>query len=140
MAEDHNMDNEEVEITPGTPEFEKMVFKLNEDVTPENLAALNYNGNELQEIQPGVYSQPAYVDENFNLFFVITQLIENDWLVAFATATIENETDITDMSEPLPTGLGLNMLGDASPDDANNLLQYFGTLTDANRGEWRLLE
>lgn len=32
------------------------------------------------------------------------------------------------------------MLGEVSPDDANNLLQYFNTLSDANRGEWRLLQ
>ncbi|KRK49448.1 hypothetical protein [Secundilactobacillus kimchicus] len=139
MADD-NTNNEEVEITPGTPEFEKMVFKLNNEVNAENLGILNYGGNELQEIQPGVYSQPAYVDDNFNLFFVITQLIEDDWLIAFSTATIENGSDITDLSEPLPTGKGLNMLGEVSPEDANNLLQYFSTLADAKRGEWRLLE
>ncbi|WP_288528390.1 hypothetical protein [uncultured Secundilactobacillus sp.] len=139
MADD-NTNNEEVEITPGTPEFEKMVFKLNNEVNAENLGILNYGGNELQEIQPGVYSQPAYVEDNFNLFFVITQLIEDDWLIAFSTATIENGSDITDLSEPLPTGKGLNMLGEVSPEDANNLLQYFSTLADAKRGEWRLLE
>lgn len=139
MADD-NTNNEEVEITPGTPEFEKMVFKLNNEVNAENLGILNYGGNELQEIQPGVYSQPAYVDDNFNLFFVITQLIEDDWLIAFSTATIENGSDITDLSEPLPTGKGLSMLGEVNPEDANNLLQYFSTLADAKRGEWRLLE
>ena len=42
--------------------------------------------------------------------------------------------------EPIPTGEGLNKLGEVSPDDANNLLQYFNTLSDANRGEWRLLQ
>lgn len=133
-------DDEQVEITPGTPEFGKMVFKLTNAVTAESLPVLNYNGNELQEIEDGVFSQPAYVDDDFNLFFIITQLIGEDWIVAFSKATIENDSDITDLSEPIPTGEGLNMLGEVSPEDANNLLQYFNTLSDANRGEWRLLE
>lgn len=133
-------DDETVEITPGTPQFAKMVFKLNDAVTDENLAVLNYNGNELTQIDEGVYAQPAFVNDDFNLFFVITQLIEEDWIVAFSKATIENESEITDLSEPIPTGEGLNMLGEVSPDDANNLLQYFNTLSDANRGEWRLLQ
>ncbi|GAW99512.1 hypothetical protein [Secundilactobacillus mixtipabuli] len=133
-------DDETVEITPGTPQFAKMVFKLNDAVTDENLAVLNYNGNELTQIDEGVYAQPAFVKDDFNLFFVITQLIEEDWIVAFSKATIENDSEITDLSEPIPTGEGLNMLGEVSPDDANNLLQYFNTLSDANRGEWRLLQ
>ncbi|ANZ61860.1 hypothetical protein AYR62_04950 [Secundilactobacillus paracollinoides] len=133
-------DDETVELTPGTPEFEKMVFKLNQEVNAENLAILNYDGNELQQIEEGVYAQPAYVADDFNLFFIVTQLIEDDWIVAFSQATIENESDITDLSEPIPTGKGLNMLGNQSPDDANKLLQYFNTLSDANRGEWRLLQ
>lgn len=133
-------DDEAVELTPGTPEFKKMVFKLNQEVNAENLAILNYDGNELQEIEKGVYAQPAYVADDFNLFFIVTQLIEDDWIVAFSQATIENKSDITDLSEPIPTGKGLNMLGNQSPDDANKLLQYFNTLSDANRGEWRLLQ
>lgn len=136
MANDDDM----VEITPGTPQFAKMVFKLNDAVTDENLAVLNYNGNELTQIDDGVYAQPAYVTDDFNLFFVITQLIEEDWIIAFSKATIENESEITDLSEPIPTGEALNMLGEQSPDEANNLLQYFNTLSDANRGEWRLLQ
>ncbi|KRK98198.1 hypothetical protein FD04_GL001177 [Secundilactobacillus odoratitofui DSM 19909 = JCM 15043] len=133
-------DDETMEITPGTPEFAKMVFKLNDAVNDENLAVLNYNGGELTQIDDGVFAQPAYVNDDFNLFFVITQLIEEDWIIAFSKATIENDSEITDLSEPIPTGEGLNMLGEVSPDDANNLLQYFNTLSDANRGEWRLLQ
>ncbi|GAK48195.1 hypothetical protein LOSG293_210190 [Secundilactobacillus oryzae JCM 18671] len=139
---ENNENNEEMdqEITPGTPEFEKMVFRLNEGVNAENLQVLNYNGNELHAIQDGVYTQPVYINENFNLFFLITQLIGEDWIVAFSQATIENENEITDFSEAIPTGTGLNMLGAQSPEDANRVLQYFNTLVDANRGEWRLIQ
>ncbi|MFC6274679.1 hypothetical protein ACFQET_04025 [Levilactobacillus tangyuanensis] len=138
MAEENNQDN--IEITPGSKEFGKMVFRLNNPVNAENVSSLNYNGAELEEIQDGVYAQPAFVSDEFNLFFVVTQLIGDDWIIAFSKATIENDNEITDLSDPIPTGEGLNMLGDASADDANNLLSYFGTLVDAKRGEWRLIE
>lgn len=63
-------DDETMEITPGTPEFAKMVFKLNDAVNDENLAVLNYNGGELTQIDDGVFAQPAYVNDDFNLFFL----------------------------------------------------------------------
>lgn len=140
MAEDNQNNQDNVEITPGTEEFGKMVFRLNNPVNAENISVLNYNGAELEQIQDGVYAQPAYVSDDFNLFFVVTQLIGDDWIVAFSKATIENGNEITDLSDPLPTGEGLNLLGQTSADDANNLLSYFGTLVDAKRGEWRLIE
>ncbi|KRL97651.1 hypothetical protein ACUIJQ_05455 [Levilactobacillus hammesii] len=140
MAEDNQNNQDNVEITPGTEEFGKMVFRLNNPVNAENVSVLNYNGAELEQIQDGVYAQPAYVSDDFNLFFVVTQLIGDDWIVAFSKATIENGNEITDLSDPLPTGEGLNLLGQTSADDANNLLSYFGTLVDAKRGEWRLIE
>ncbi|GEO73493.1 hypothetical protein FD30_GL001982 [Levilactobacillus namurensis DSM 19117] len=140
MAEDNQQEPENIEITPGSKEFGKMVFRLNNPVNAENVSVLNYNGAELEEIQDGVYAQPAFVSDDFNLFFVVTQLIGDDWIVAFSKATIENGNEITDLSDPLPTGEGLNLLGQVSAEDANNLLSYFGTLTDAKRGEWRLIE
>ncbi|GEO65861.1 hypothetical protein [Levilactobacillus spicheri] len=140
MAEDNQQEPENIEITPGSEEFGKMVFRLNNPVNAENVSVLNYNGAELEQIQDGVYAQPAFVSDKFNLFFVVTQLIGDDWIVAFSKATIENGNEITDLSDPLPTGEGLNLLGQVSADDANNLLSYFGTLVDAKRGEWRLIE
>ncbi|CAJ1227543.1 hypothetical protein [Levilactobacillus zymae] len=138
MAEDNQQDD--IEITPGSKEFGKMVFRLNNPVNAENVSVLNYNGAELEQIQDGVYAQPAFVSDDFNLFFIVTQLIGDDWIVAFSKAKIENDNEITDLSDPIPTGEGLNMLGQVSADDANNLLSYFGTLVDAKRGEWRLIE
>ncbi|HIW72204.1 MAG TPA: hypothetical protein H9875_06205 [Candidatus Levilactobacillus faecigallinarum] len=140
MAEDNQQEPENIEITPGSEEFGKMVFRLNNPVNAENVSVLNYNGAELEQIQDGVYAQPAFVSDEFNLFFVVTQLIGDDWIIAFSKATIENGNEITDLSDPIPTGEGLNLLGQTSADDANNLLSYFGTLVDAKRGEWRLIE
>jgi len=140
MAEDNQQGSDNIEITPGSEEFGKMVFRLNNPVNAENVSVLNYNGAELEQIQDGVYAQPAFVSDDFNLFFVVTQLIGDDWIIAFSKATIENGNEITDLSDPLPTGEGLNLLGQTSSEDANNLLSYFGTLVDAKRGEWRLIE
>ncbi|CAI2609901.1 hypothetical protein AKUH4B410M_08670 [Apilactobacillus kunkeei] len=131
---------QEQEITPGTEEFNKMVFKLSESMNDDTKQALSYNGNQLEEIQDGIYVMPVYVTDDFNIFFVVSQLIEDDWIVAFTEATIENETEITDLSDPIPTGEGLNLLGEHSPNDANQLLKYFETLVEAKRGEWRLIQ
>ncbi|MFC6206241.1 hypothetical protein [Levilactobacillus tongjiangensis] len=140
MAEENENNQDNMEITPGSKEFGKMVFRLNNAVNAENVSVLNYNGAELEQIQEGVYAQPAFVSDDFNLFFVITQLIGDDWIISFSKATIENGNEITDLGDPLPTGEGLNLLGEVSAEDANNLLSYFGTLVDAKRGEWRLIE
>ncbi|CAI2608639.1 hypothetical protein AKUA2103_08540 [Apilactobacillus kunkeei] len=131
---------QEQEVTPGTEEFNKMVFKLSESMNDDIKQALSYNGNQLEEIQDGIYVMPVYVTDDFNIFFVVSQLIEDDWIVAFTEATIENETEITDLSDPIPTGEGLNLLGEHSPNDANQLLKYFETLVEAKRGEWRLIQ
>ncbi|UQS85483.1 hypothetical protein MOO46_02540 [Apilactobacillus apisilvae] len=130
----------EQEITPGTKEFEKMIFKLNGDMDSKNAQALEYNGGKLQEIQKDVYVMPVYVTDEFNLFFVVSKLIGDDWVIAFTQATIQNETEITDLTDPIPTGRGLNMLGEQSAADANQLLKYFQTLVDTKRGEWRLIQ
>ncbi len=131
---------QEQEVTPGTEEFNKMVFKLSESMNDDTKQALSYNGNQLEEIQDGIYVMPVYVTDDFNIFFVVSQLIEDDWIVAFTEATIENETEITDLSDPIPTGEGLNLLGEHSSNDANQLLKYFETLVEAKRGEWRLIQ
>lgn len=133
-------DDNQVEVVPGTDEFEHMLFKLNMEVTPNEITTLNYNGNELQQVQDGLFAMPAYVQEDFNLFFIVSKLVEDDWVMAFSTATIENDNEITDLSEPMTTGKGLNVLGGVSPEDANNLLKYFNTLADAGRGEWRMVD
>ncbi|PWG00725.1 hypothetical protein [Levilactobacillus bambusae] len=137
MADQNNDEN--VEIQPGSDEFAKMVFRLNGPITDENQSLFNYNGGQLQEIQEGVYAEPAFVNGDLNMFFVIAQLIGEDWIISFSQATIEDENQITDLSDPIPTGQGLNMVGSISGDDANQILQYFQTLIDTNHGEWRML-
>lgn len=141
MAENNNnQNNDEISVVPGTDEFEKMLFKLNTPVTKDNLGALDYNGSRLQPVQNDLYAMPAFVTDDFNLFFIVSQLVEDDWVIAFSNAKIENGNEITDLSEPVTTGKGLNLLGQKSPADANKLLKYFNTLAEAKRGEWRMVE
>ncbi|MFC7281516.1 hypothetical protein [Apilactobacillus apinorum] len=129
-----------MEVTPGTEQFTKMVFKLNGDLDDSTIKSLEYNDNRVEEIQDGIFVMPVYVEEQFNIFLVVSKLIEDDWIVAFTQATIENGSEITDLSDPIPTGEGLNMLGDQNADEANQLLKYFETLVEAKRGEWRLIQ
>ncbi|WP_283678680.1 hypothetical protein [Lentilactobacillus sp. Marseille-Q4993] len=133
-------DNNEIEVVPGTKDFEHMLYKLDMPVKEGGLGVLNYNGGELQPVQDGLYAMPAYVDDDFNLFFIVSQLVEDDWVMAFSQATIENGNEITELSDPITTGKGLNMLGEVSPEDANQLLKYFNTLSDTGRGEWRMVD
>lgn len=115
---DKNSDNtnkdDEVAVVPGTDEFAKMLFKLNQPVTADNLSVLDYNGGHLQPVQDDLYAMPAFVTDDFNLFFIVSQLVEEDWVIAFSNATIEKGNEITDLSEPMTTGKGLNMLGQKS--------------------------
>lgn len=60
---------QEQEVTPGTEEFNKMVFKLSESMHDDTKQALSYNGNQLEEIQDGIYVMPVYVTDDFNIFF-----------------------------------------------------------------------
>lgn len=108
-------DIDRLEVTPGTTEFDKMIFKLLEPVSDLEIKSLEFNGDHFNEVQAGVYVMPAIMSENLNLFFLISQLIGSDWIIAFSKATVENQIDVTDLSEPMPTGKGLNLLGSECP-------------------------
>ncbi|WP_429970805.1 hypothetical protein ACQW5G_07340 [Fructilactobacillus sp. Tb1] len=133
-------DNTRLEVTPGTTEFDKMVFKLLEPVNKTEIKSLELNGEHFNEVQNGVFVMPAIMDSDFNLFFLVSQLIGNDWIIAFSEATIENQIDVTDFSEPMTTGEGLNQLGAESPIVANQILDYFSNLAANGKGEWKMIK
>ncbi|USS85434.1 hypothetical protein M3M35_01855 [Fructilactobacillus myrtifloralis] len=130
----------EQDITPGTPEFDKMVFKLAGPITAANQTAFKFKDETLTEIQPGVYVLPVLLQPDFNLFLVGAQLVGKDWVLCFSQATIENDNEVTDLTEPEATGHGLNQLGFRDPQVANELLQYFERLLTAGLGEWKLIK
>lgn len=135
-----NNQHRTVEITPGMPKFNKMVFRLTKSLKDSDLQSLDYNGNHLQQIQPGIFVMPVYVKKDFNLFMVVGKLVAKDWVAVFSQATIKHKNEVTDLSNPFPTGKGLNMLGAHDPKSATHLLKYFQTLVDAKYGEWRLVK
>ena len=71
---------------------------------------------------------------------MISQLIGSDWIIAFSKATVENQIDVTDLSEPIPTGKGLNLLGSECPIVANQILDYFSELFKKGKGEWKMIK
>ncbi len=129
-------------VTPGTPKFDHLVFRLNHRLTDDNLQLFDYRGNHFQRIQKGVFVMPIYLSKKFNLFMVAAKLVEDDWILAFAKAKIrpEKHREVTSLLDPMPTGKGLNLLGRRAPDHANQLLKYFTTLTETKHGEWRLVK
>lgn len=133
-------DNARFEVTPGTTEFDKMIFKLLEPVNDLEIENLEFNGEHFDKVQNGVYVMPAVMSENLNLFFLISQLIGSDWIIAFSKATVENQIDVTDLSEPIPTGKGLNLLGSEYPIVANQILDYFSELFKKGKGEWKMIK
>ncbi|WP_395318627.1 hypothetical protein [Fructilactobacillus frigidiflavus] len=133
-------DNTRFEVTPGTTEFDKMIFKLLQPVDDSKIKSLEFNGESFAEVQVGVYVMPALMCEDLNLFFLISQLIDSDWIIAFSKATVENQIDVTDLSEPIPTGEGLNLLGSECPIVANQILDYFSELFEKGKGEWKMIK
>lgn len=133
-------DNARFEVTPGTTEFDKMIFKLLEPVNDLEIENLEFNEEHFDKVQNGVYVMPAVMSENLNLFFLISQLIGSDWIIAFSKATVENQIDVTDLSEPIPTGKGLNLLGSECPIVANQILDYFSELFKKGKGEWKMIK
>ncbi|GLB46952.1 hypothetical protein WR164_09310 [Philodulcilactobacillus myokoensis] len=133
---------DEIEMIPGTPQFNRIVLKLNDRITPQTLTMLSYNHRQLKLIQDGIYIMPAYINlsAGFNLFFIVAQLIQDDWIMAFAKANIKNEYEITNLSNPIPTGKGLNELDRYDSDKANQILKYFNTLVETKHGNWRLIQ
>ncbi|USS87351.1 hypothetical protein M3M39_04310 [Fructilactobacillus hinvesii] len=127
-------------VTPGTPEFDKMMFKLSQPINAVNQTQFQFQEQQLTEIQPGIYVLPVYLSSDFNLFLAGAQLVQSDWVLAFSKGTVENGNQVTDLEEPIPTGEGLNQLGVREPNVANDLLEYFDHLADAGVGEWRLIK
>lgn len=120
-----------------------MVFQITKPMSDTLLQAMDYKGRHLQEIQKGIFVMPIYVKGKFNLFMIVGRLVAKDWVAAFSLAKVKHHKDvtaITDLSDPFPTGMGLNMLGSRSPKSADHVLKYFQTLIEAKYGKWRLVK
>ncbi|MCC4372127.1 hypothetical protein [Limosilactobacillus reuteri] len=120
-------------ITPemklGTKEFENTMFMLNIAPREENINRFALQGNLIPErLDEVAWFLPVYLSTDFNLFFVFAPNINNRWAISCSQVHIENNKQITAMSETVPTGLGLNAVNELSPSSAIELIAYLKTL------------
>ncbi|ETO40909.1 hypothetical protein B808_189 [Fructilactobacillus florum 8D] len=133
------MNEQPQEILPGTPAFDRMVFRLKKTPTADNIAVFDFSSQRLVRLEPQVYTMPACLTHQLQIFFLVTKTVPGDWVMAFSRATMDDQNQVTNLSAALPTGQGLNLISENNPAIANQLLRYFQTLADANYGEWKLI-
>ncbi len=118
-----------VESLLGTPEFEKVIFVLDEVPTKQNISDFAIQGNLYPEpMDETAWALPGYLSDDFNLFFVLAPNVGRHWTMTCSKVTIENGHEITAMSNVVPTGSGLNAVAQLSKSSAIELLAYFKTL------------
>ena len=124
-------------ITPemklGRPDFENTVFMLNNPLTKLNLDHFAMQENLLpQPLDEVAYAMPAYLSDEYNLFFVYAPNMHGRWSISCSQVQIENGTDVVAMSNVVPMGTGLNAVNQISASAAIELIAYLKTL-EVNR-------
>ncbi|AKP64353.1 hypothetical protein FC99_GL000582 [Levilactobacillus koreensis JCM 16448] len=113
----------------GTPEFEKTMFMLDVAPTAANIKDFALQGNLYPEpLDDTAWALPGYLSDDFNMFLVFAPNVLHHWTVTCSKVTIENGKDITEMSNVVPTGSGMNAVAHVSKAGAIELLAYFKTL------------
>ncbi|MBB1069166.1 hypothetical protein H5S40_03225 [Limosilactobacillus sp. RRLNB_1_1] len=120
-------------ITPemklGMKEFEKTMFMLNVAPNRNNLDQFSLQGDltpaPLDEL---AWFLPAYLSNDFNLFFIFAPNINNQWAISCSQVQIKDGNQIMAMSETVSTGIGLNAVNELSPSSAIELIAYLKTL------------
>lgn len=127
-------------IKLGTPAFAKMMFVLNNPVTEENHKYYRFHNEEMQEIAENIWAMPAYMkaDDDFSLFFIITQTMENETVVAFAEGHLK-ANDFS-LGQPVSSGKGLNLLNKHDKNQATEVLHFLNQISKAAEGNWRMIE
>ena len=115
-----------------------MLMQLNHEVNSSNASEYNFMGNLTQEVGDQVWAVPAYLSEDYALFFLYTAIETGDWVVAFSEGT---QTDGQfNLGMPLTTGQGLNRLYEKNPNRAKMVLSFVNDLEKAGEGVWRMVE
>ncbi|EHL95159.1 hypothetical protein HMPREF9103_03131 [Lentilactobacillus parafarraginis F0439] len=127
------MNDSGIESQLGTSAFEKVMFVLDKQPTKANISDFALQGNLTPEpMDETAWALPGYLSDDFNLFLVFAPNVGDRWTVTCSKVTIENGNQITEMSNVVPTGSGLNAIAQISKSGAIELLAYFKTL-EANR-------
>ncbi|WP_283679771.1 hypothetical protein [Lentilactobacillus sp. Marseille-Q4993] len=127
-------------IQIGDPEFGKMMFVLDQEITDKNHRDYRYENEELIQIADGVWAMPAYMKDgdDFSLFFIITKIDDGNTVVAFATG--ENNDGNFSLSQPIITGNGINLMNEHNETRAKSILHFLNQISKADEGNWRMVE
>ncbi|PWG00006.1 hypothetical protein [Levilactobacillus bambusae] len=123
----------------GDDEFSNMLLVLDQPVTEANHKDYKFENEEMQEIADDVWAMPAYMtpDDDFSMFFIFTKIMSGETVVAFSEGELVG-TDFQ-LSEPMPTGEGLNRLNEEQPDRAKAVLHFLNQISKADEGSWRMI-
>lgn len=123
------------EMKMGMPEFENTMFMLKVAPTELNLNKFALNGDVLpQKMDEVAWAMPAYLSEDFNLFFIFAPNIINRWAISCSQVKIANDNQIVAMSDTVATGVGINAVNELSPNSAIELIAYLKTLESEGIG------
>lgn len=127
-------------IKLGTKAFDKMMFTLAEPVTEENHSKYHFENYEMMEISPKIWALPVYMtaDDDFTLFFIITKIATGETVMAFSQGDLESDGDFN-LSQPMNTGAGLNLLEKHDQTRAEAALAYLEQLEKTDEGTWRIV-
>ncbi|WP_429971442.1 hypothetical protein ACQW5G_02190 [Fructilactobacillus sp. Tb1] len=130
----------EENIKLGSKAFDKMMFTLAEPVTEANHDKFHFEDYEMMEIAPKIWAMPVYMteDDDFTLFFIITKIDTGETVMAFSQGVSELDGDFN-LSQPMNTGAGLNLLDKHDNQRAKAVLNYLDQLEKDDKGAWRIV-
>ena len=132
------MASEDIEIKLGEKRFDTMLLQLLHEVNNDNASEFNFMGNKMQEVGENVWAVPAYLSDDYSLFFLYTKIDSEDWVVAFSEAKIGDGQ--FDLGTPMTTGQGLNQLYKHDENRAKMVMSFVNDMQKAGEGIWRMVE
>ncbi|WP_353989266.1 hypothetical protein ABVF11_05830 [Pediococcus argentinicus] len=138
MTENNNEEYDDVEITLGDESFNSMLLQLNHGINAENASEYNFMSNKTQEVGENVWAVPAYMSDDYSIFFLYTAIDTGDWVVAFSEAEMGEEQ--FQLGTPMTTGQGLNALFEKDPDRAKMVMSFVNDMAKAGEGVWRMVD
>ncbi|ANZ64180.1 hypothetical protein AYR62_08910 [Secundilactobacillus paracollinoides] len=133
------MDHQRPYLQLGNRQLDHMMVYLTTPVTPQNHVDFHFLGSELKQIRPGFWTMPAYLNDydTMSLFFLFTA--DENGEMAIVMAAGEWQDGKLGLSDPMPTGAGLNTLYHHRHKNAVKAFNYLLALTMNGKAEWRQL-
>ncbi|WP_413626949.1 hypothetical protein R4B61_03585 [Fructilactobacillus vespulae] len=127
-------------IKLGNETFNKMMFTLKVPVTQKNHKDYKFKNYEMSEIAPDIWAMPVYMtdEDDFTLFFIITKIETGETVMAFSEGIAEADGNFN-LSQPMNTGKGLNLLNEHNVKQAEQVLHFLNQISKANEGNWRIV-